>query len=74
MPRPYVRRKPKRDPKPTTFCNICQMSIVDELYERHLYKKTHTRHVNHLKWMDIFAYGEGVEIIINDKGETIGFK
>jgi len=74
MPRPYVRRKPSRKSKPKTFCNICKMIVCDEFYERHLYGKTHTRQVKHLEWMDIFAYGEGVEIIINDKGETIGFK
>ena len=74
MPRPYVRRKPARKSKPKSFCKICHMIVCDEFYERHLYGKTHTKQLDHLKWMDIFAYGEGVEIIINDKGETIGFK
>ena len=64
---------PGRKTKPKTFCKLCHMLVVDEYYERHIYGVTHTKQVDHLKWMDIFAYG-GVEIITNDKGETIGFK
>jgi Fe-S oxidoreductase len=64
---------PKKKINDKTTCKYCcGMKLTFKFKWKHEQHPRHIQKMNRLKWEKYMEDGEGVRVIINDKGETVG--